>query len=116
MPKAHAHMRGLLHFYMFTTYKAKQNKPGKASHADTACTLLYVPDRWLCTHCRLPLAPEVQPLYTTYMEDLQYDYTFMMADTVGEHGASSDELSQLLPELEKAHQDFLQPSIAVWNM
>ena len=40
------------------------------------------------------------------MEDLQYDYTFMMADTVGEHGASSDELSQLLPELEKAHQDF----------
>ena len=41
------------------------------------------------------------------MEDLQYDYTFMMADTVGEHGASSDELSQLLPELEKAHQDFL---------
>ena len=41
------------------------------------------------------------------MEDLTYDYTFMMADTVGEHGATEAELETLRPTLEKIHQDFL---------
>ena len=41
------------------------------------------------------------------MEDLTYDYTFMMADTVGEHGATEAELEALRPTLEKIHQDFL---------
>ncbi len=41
------------------------------------------------------------------MEDLTYDYTFMMADTVGEHGATEAELAALVPTLEKIHQDIL---------
>lgn len=41
------------------------------------------------------------------MEDLTYDYTFMMADTVGKHGATPDELQALLPTLEKIQENYL---------
>lgn len=41
------------------------------------------------------------------MEDLTYDFTFMMDDTIDDQGASQHELDQLRPTLEKIHQDFL---------
>lgn len=41
------------------------------------------------------------------MEDLTYDYTFMMSDTVGEQGATEAELEALMPKLEKIQQDYL---------
>ncbi len=36
-----------------------------------------------------------------------YDYTFMMQDTVGEHGIAEQQLADLQPQLDQAHQDFL---------
>lgn len=41
-------------------------------------------------------------------DQLQYDYTFMMADTVGEYGASEAEIADLQPQLTEAQQIILQ--------
>jgi glucose-6-phosphate isomerase len=44
---------------------------------------------------------------TSSDEQFLYDYTFMMADSVGEHGATEQELAELQPRLEQIQQDFL---------
>lgn len=46
-------------------------------------------------------------MHTSSDDQLVYDYTFMMADSVGEHGATEAELAELQPKLEQAHQTFL---------
>lgn len=41
-------------------------------------------------------------------EQLIYDFTFMMSDVVGEHGATAAELKELQPRMEEIHDQFLK--------